>query len=146
MTKLIFSSHLYEWEGQIYLQTTGGPTGLRSVGPISRCLMDKWIELVLKISQETLELHRINPVMFSKLEIELIIKYDDDCFSALTTLTTGTRWNPATRSLQWDPETDRRDREEGTNMERITMEEVAKLSSVIWTDKWFKVHLGCPPR
>ena len=53
----------------------------------------------------------------------------DDCFSALTTLTTGTRWNPATRSLQWDPETDKRDREEGTNMERITMEEVAKLSS-----------------
>ena len=65
MTKLIFSTHLYEWQGQIYLQPTGGPTGIRSVGPISRCLMDKWIEFILKISLESLELHWINPVRFT---------------------------------------------------------------------------------
>ena len=49
MVKIVFNSHFYEWEGQIYLQLKGGPTGLNSVGPVSRCLMDEWVDEVLKL-------------------------------------------------------------------------------------------------
>ena len=41
MVKLIFNTHVYEFNGVIYLQTEGGPMGLRSSGPLSRLFMDQ---------------------------------------------------------------------------------------------------------
>ena len=53
----------------------------------------------------------------------------DDCFSWVTTLQAGTRWDPSTKCLLLDPKRDEEDRNNSTNMEHITMEEFAKLSS-----------------
>ena len=120
MTKLVFSTHIYEWEGQLFLQIVGGPTGLRSVGPISRSLMDEWIEMVLEISEKSRILHTLNPVMFSKMDIQMIEKYVDDCFTCLTKLSPGTRWCKVSKILIWSREASEADK--GKSMEQITME------------------------
>ena len=51
LTKLVFSTHIYEWQGKIFLQVDGGPIGLRATGPVSRILMDHWRE-VMKTLEE----------------------------------------------------------------------------------------------
>ena len=40
MVQITFSYHYYEFDGKIYHQEGGCPTGLRPVGPISRILLD----------------------------------------------------------------------------------------------------------
>ena len=36
----VIRTHVYEWEGEIFLQMAGGPIGLRSSGPVARVLME----------------------------------------------------------------------------------------------------------
>ena len=48
LTKLVFRTHYYEWEGTLYRQKFGGPIGLRASGPIGRILMDFWANKILK--------------------------------------------------------------------------------------------------
>ena len=40
MVEVVFSYHYYEFDGKIYHQEGGGPTGLRPSGPASRILLD----------------------------------------------------------------------------------------------------------
>ena len=35
---------LFEWEGEVYLQGEGCPTRLRPSGPLSRIVMDHWVQ------------------------------------------------------------------------------------------------------
>ena len=44
MVKITFETHIYEWDGEIYSREDGCPAGLRPNGPISRKLMDHWVQ------------------------------------------------------------------------------------------------------
>ena len=83
MVKVVFNYHYYEFEGQIYHQESGGPTGLTPSGPCSRILLDWVIKEMKGIAEKSVILHVINPVSFSKLEIHLVKKYVNDLFSCI---------------------------------------------------------------
>ena len=46
LVKIVFRSHLYTRNNQIYHQQDGAPMGLESSCPVSRVLMDHWAEAI----------------------------------------------------------------------------------------------------
>ena len=50
--ELLFSTHLYTFGGEVFLQTKGGPIGLRATCGVARALMnmwdEKWLEMMKK--------------------------------------------------------------------------------------------------
>ena len=99
MTRITFETHVYECEGDIYLQGDGCPTGLRPSGPISRIVMDFWITEIRDIVAKSRELARINPVMFETLEIHLLQKYVDDVFVAGDSMRKGIKYDRQAKAL-----------------------------------------------
>ena len=111
MIKVIFTTHIYEFDGQLYLQLAGGPMGLRSSGPLSRIFMDKWME-------DMEEMAILNPVKYERLKVHDKSKYVDDVQVFLDALKPGTRWCPNEKTFIWSPEnaqeTTRTEREQNT--------------------------------
>ena len=48
---LTYDTHFYEFNGQIYKQGGGAPTGVRPSGPMSRIGMDKWVKMMREIEE-----------------------------------------------------------------------------------------------
>ena len=72
VTKVVFSTHYYEFNGTIYHQVKGGPTGLRPTGPGSRILLDYWRCEVKQIEELSQALNTLNPINFEKLNVYLL--------------------------------------------------------------------------
>ena len=104
-----FETHVYEWEGKLYLQMAGGPIGLRSSGPVARILMDFWISELLEIADRCNSKHTKNPVNFGKFSIHLATKYVDDVFVALERFKPGLRWDSINKTLEWSKEASLKD-------------------------------------
>ena len=83
MVLCVFSSHFYEWNGEIFKQEDGGPQGLRSTQPVSRIIMDFWVKEILELQDISRTLHKHKPIMYGELSIQMLIKYVDDCLVAL---------------------------------------------------------------
>ena len=94
LIKVVFGSHVYFWEGNIYHQQGGAPMGLDSSTPISRILMDKWLQEIKEIQTKTEIMSAINPVAYEEISIKLIRKYVDDILAGLYKFKLGTRWDP----------------------------------------------------
>ena len=47
VVEILFSTHLYTFGGEIYLQKDGGPIGLRCTCAIARVVMCMWDTLIL---------------------------------------------------------------------------------------------------
>ena len=127
MIKVVFSTHVYEFDGTLYLQLEGGPTGLRSSGPLSRLFMDQWALDMKALEKRSKELFITNPVRYAPLKTHLRTKYVDDVATAIDKFREGTRWNPEERTFTWSVEDQARDK--GADMESITMEEYSKAAS-----------------
>ena len=52
---IVFGSHFYIFEGQIFQQTSGCPMGLEGSSHISRLVMDAWVT----ITKKTIELNNL---------------------------------------------------------------------------------------
>merc|ERR1711954_121906 len=50
--RLVFSTHFYEWEGQLFRQVAGGPIGLRATGVVAKIIMDHWAEMVMQQTEQ----------------------------------------------------------------------------------------------
>ena len=48
--------------------------------------MDHWVKLVRETAEIANELNRINPIMYEPMDIHMLIKYVDDCLTALKTM------------------------------------------------------------
>ena len=122
MVKATFSTHLYEWEGQTFLQVFGGPIGLRATGPVARILMDHWAEKMEELAERCNTLAVINPVRYQRLDIYLIKKYVDDCLVALDTMAPGVRWSQVEQAMVWSMEDEGADISEsrGKNVSTMT--------------------------
>ena len=46
--KILFSTHCYSFGGRCYLQSDGGPIGLRAVSPIAKVRIANWLKQMLK--------------------------------------------------------------------------------------------------
>ena len=86
MEKIIFQTHFYEWDGEIYKHIFGGPKGLKVTGFVARILRDFWEEKVKEMEEHYNLLASLNPIMFQILTIHMLGKYVDDCFHALNSL------------------------------------------------------------
>ena len=104
LVKVVFGSHFYAWDNQIYQQQDGAPMGLESSCPVSQVLMDFWVEAMMHISEKMQALAVLNPVMYERLDIFLLAKYVDDVLAALETMRKGVRWDPQSGTLMWSPE------------------------------------------
>ena len=127
LVTVVFNTHFYIWNGKIYHQQGGAPMGLRSACPISRAVMDFWVNQVKETEERTNTLSRINPVMYSRLDLYLLSKYVDDVITALEKFRPGTRWDPTHKVFIWTPEAHQEDLNQ--NMELITMTEFSKMAS-----------------
>ena len=74
---------LFEWEGAVYLQGEGCPTRLRPSGPLSRIVMDHWVQEMKLLEEKANTLAIVNPILFSNLNVYLLKKYVDDILTAL---------------------------------------------------------------
>ena len=64
LTKLVFSTHYYVWDGKIYQQMDGCPMGVEASCPISRVVMDAWAQEVMKLEEKSQTLNALNPIQF----------------------------------------------------------------------------------
>ena len=92
MVKVTFETLMFEWDGKIYLQGEGCPTGLRPSGPISRIVMDFCVKEMKFLEEKAKTLAILNPVMFSSLTIYLMKKYVDDILTGGREIKMGTFW------------------------------------------------------
>ena len=53
MVGVVFTTHYYEWDGQLYHQQKGCPMGMRPSGPCSGLLVEEVADEVEEIQQKT---------------------------------------------------------------------------------------------
>ena len=78
--KTILSNHLYQFDGRVYKQQSGGPIGLEITGVLARCAMLWWDRAYLKKLDQL------------KIDILLYLRYVDDSNLVLRALEPGTRF------------------------------------------------------
>ena len=77
----VMRNHIYRWQDEYWLQTTGVPTGLRLSGIVGRITMDKWRISMLGLMNEHNMVNYLNE------------KYVDDCEVVTENLAPGSRWD-----------------------------------------------------
>ena len=76
----LFSTHLYTFGGEVFLQTKGGPIGLRATCGVARVLMNMWDEKWLEMMKKWM------------IEVQEYLRYMDDRRMMLPSLRKGWRW------------------------------------------------------
>ena len=102
LVRLVFNTHFYEWEGEIYRKISGGPIGLRASGVVGQILMDFWVNLIRKKLYECQMQHSKAPDSYESLTLYALWKYVDDCVCTLGKLRLGTRF--INQRLEWKKE------------------------------------------
>ena len=109
------STHIYTFAGKYFIQSDGGPIGLRSTACLASLIMKlfdmAWIKLARR---EGLALH-------------LYYRYVDDVRNCLQSLLEGVRWNGV--KFQWKAEWQAEDLRSGKTDLARTTEEIAKAMS-----------------
>ena len=113
MVRVTMTTNYYEWEGVIYQQQTGAPAGLSGSSPIRRIVMDAITDEVRDIETNSQIMNKLNPIMYESLNIHLLSKYVDDCLYAGDGTKPGTTFDQETRTLKWDPNKEKHDKESG---------------------------------
>ena len=142
MVKATFETHMYKWDGNIYSQTEGCPTGLRVSGPISRMTMDKWVIELQKIEELSKALTMINPVQYASMKTLLLEKYVDDVLYGGESIPKGTKWDKSTKTLIWSHEQEKTDRESETPDDQRSMKIIAQIASSIFP--WLQFTWDAP--
>ena len=76
----MMSTHLYEFDGRIYLQQAGGPIGLRATCAVARIVMDCWDAGWMAVMDE------------NNIQRDLEDRYMDDIRIIMMCLKAGCRW------------------------------------------------------
>ena len=104
----MMNTHLYEFNGRIYLQQSGGPIGLRATCAVARVVMNFW-------DGKWKELMTIN-----NIKRDLEDRYMDDIRVILMAIRLGWRWHEG--GLFFCSEWEREDQMAGKTVENITAE------------------------
>ena len=112
--KTVFKNNLYQFQGEVRIQSKGGSIGGELTQIAARIVMDKWMKMFRDKMQE------------NNVPLFLAKKYVDDIDLVLETLRAGTRWNGF--SLEWRKEWEDQDILENEDDDVRTMREVRKLS------------------
>ena len=127
--KTVFLHHMYQFRGQTYRQSSGGPIGLRLTSVVARIVMDSWMTSFLKM------------LVDEKIDVYAAVKYVDDVNVVISMLRLGTRWLDT--GLETRPEWEEEDRLEGVSREKMTMDCIQGMAGSVfpWLD-----FTGRPPR
>ena len=117
----VIRNHVYRWKNQLWLQTTGVPTGLRLSGLIGRITMDHWRARMIDLLAE----HRITSYLNEK--------YVDDCEVVVECLDHGARWDG--KAIMFKVEDVDLDNKAGRALDDVTMGVWQAMASDIvpWT-------------
>ena len=112
------NTHLYEFNGQVYLQQVGGPIGMRFTACLAAVLMKLWDAAWLGSMEK------------EGLDIDLYMRYVDDSRNMLRPLAPGWRWDNGFKFREeWAAE----DREQGTSSQVRTTTELTKaMNGLVW--------------
>ena len=124
----VFGAHVYEFGGEFFIQTVGGPIGLSLSGAIGRTTMAVW-------DGEVGRLCRRNGII-----MRFRRRYMDDCNGAMQSWRKGWRWGG--EKMEW--------RRKWEKEEMLLMEgddvrywrEWAKMVDTVWT--FIQVTYDCP--
>ena len=131
LTKLVFTTHYYIWDGKIFKQMDGCPMGVEASCPISRIVMDAWAQEVLKLEEKSQTLSALNPIQFEPLKIYLFRKYVDDVITAVESMKLGVKWDHQYQCFKWSKEQEDLDKAQGRSQEKMTMEQFTAMASGI---------------
>merc|ERR1712082_56584 len=118
--RFIFSSHMYTFGGKVYIQSDGGPIGLRLTCALAKLRMAVFARMLKQILKD------------NHVEVELAASYVDDFRFLIQMLDEGTRWDG--KRLVWNPDWEQEDSASGESRERITSREVCKIMNTICRD------------
>ena len=113
----VMSTHIYSFEGELFLQVIGGPIGLRSTAAIANLIMKIWDSTYLKLLNK------------EQIEVLLYVRYVDDNRSFTRPIREGYRWvdNGLKFSYKWQ----REDIQSGKDDQQRTCEILVKAMNSI---------------
>ena len=112
LINVVMGSHVYSFAGKIYLQSNGGPIGLRNTATLAALAMKLWDIAWLKL------------LVRENITVEAYYRYVDDVRNFLAPLCEGWRWNGTIFEFSdvWKSE----DIESGESDDLRTMRELCK--------------------
>ena len=113
------NTHQYSFNGQTYLQQSGGPIGLRATCAISRVVMNTWDGKLMEVLAE------------NNLEVLTGIRYMDDIRKFLRAIREGWRWWEG--RLCWTEEWSQEDIKAGKSAVRRTADILLEIMNSIMT-------------
>ena len=84
------STHLYSFGGEVYLQSSGGPIGMRSTAGLAAVVMKMWDKSWIKLLKR-------EGVIF-----DLLVRYVDDCRMMMASLNEGWTWGEKGFEFSWE--------------------------------------------
>ena len=118
--RFIFSTHMYTFGGRVYLQSDGGPIGLRLTCALAKLRMAVFARTLKQI------------LSTNHIEVSMAASYVDDFRFLVQMLDQGTRWDG--ERLVWNPLWEEEDIASGESRERITATELCRVMNSICKD------------
>ena len=117
--KTSFQRHLYQFNGKVYRQTSGGPIGLRITMAAARIVMGEWGERYTKI------------MLQAELKIWLKGLYVDDVRTGTTVLAKGKRWDDQEKKFIYrDAWKEEDEKNEDSDTKRMSLQLNKAMNSV----------------
>ena len=125
---VMMNTHVYAWNGETYLQRSGGPIGLRSTCAVARVVMNVW-------DARWLALCEANNIVVKKKN-----RYMDDIRAFLKALKEGWRWDQGVlcHSYKWV----REDMESGKSATKRTAEVLVDMMNSVYHFLNFTIEVG----
>ena len=118
--RTVFTSHLYQFNGKIFLQQDGGPIGVRLSGAVARAVMGEWDATLNSI------------LATNRLLVWLLTRYVDDCTILMNTLAMGVNWCNNCKRLAYSKDWEEEDRTTGLSNTARTMQVVERVMNSIF--------------
>ena len=118
--RTVFTSHLYQFNGKIFLQQDGGPIGVRLSGAVARAVMGEWDATLNSI------------LATNRLLVWLLTRYVDDCTILMNALAMGVNWCNNCKRLAYSKDWEEEDRTTGLSNTARTMQVVERVMNSIF--------------
>ena len=124
-----FSTHLYQFGGQIYHQKDGGPIGTRLAGAAARVVMAEWGDRVREILKK------------EGVPVFLAACYVDDVRMITGIIPEGWRWNSKQKSLEFMQDWQEEDQSKGVTDSRRTATVLVDIMNSVFCNIQFEAEI-----
>ena len=114
---VMMSTHLYTFGGETFIQSSGGPIGMRATASLASVIMKIW------------DVAWCNLMKREGIKMDLVVRYVDDCRMFMPCINEGWFWDNG--SFQFDWQKREKDLESEETGEERTTKEVTKAMNTI---------------